>query len=55
MLRLIVEYFKPINNNIKTYENIRKHFTGQRDDYTFGCLLDYPYLKRNLKQNDSIQ
>ena len=34
---------QPINNNIKTYENIRKIVTGQGDDYTTGCLLDYPY------------
>ena len=33
---------QPINNDIKTYENIRKIATGQGDDYTTGCLLDYP-------------
>ena len=27
-----------------TYENIRKIATGQGDDYTTGCLLDYPYF-----------
>ena len=27
-----------------TYENIRKISTGQGDDYTTGCLLDYPYF-----------
>ena len=32
---------QPINNNIKTYENIRKIATGKGDDYTTGCLLDY--------------
>ena len=31
----------------KTYENIRKIATGKGDDYTTGCLLDYPYLKEN--------
>ena len=35
----------PINNNIKTYENIRKIATGKGDDYTTGCLLDYSYFK----------
>ena len=40
---------KPINNNIKTYENSRKIATGQGDDYTTGCLLDYPYFKENYK------
>ena len=33
---------QPVNNDIKTYENIRKIATGQGDDYTTGCLLDYP-------------
>ena len=32
---------QPINSNYKTYENIRKIATGQGDDYTTGCLLDY--------------
>ena len=36
---------QPINSNLKTYENIRKIATGQGDDYTTGCLLDYSYLK----------
>ena len=33
----------------KTYENIRKIATGKGDDYTTGCLLDYPYFKDNYK------
>ena len=33
----------------KTYENIRKITTGQGDDYTTGCLLDYAYFKENYK------
>ena len=33
----------------KTYENIRKIPTGKGDDYTIGCLLDYPYIKENFK------
>ena len=32
-----------------TYENIRKIATGQGDDYTTGCLLDYPYFKDHYK------
>ena len=31
------------------YENIRKIATGQVDEYTTGCLLDYPYFKDNCK------
>ena len=34
----------------KTYENIRKSATGKGDDYTTGCLLDYPYFKENYKR-----
>ena len=33
----------------KTYENIRKIATGKGDDYTTGCLLDYPYFKDYYK------
>ena len=32
-----------------TYENIRKTATGQGDDYTTGCFLDYPYFKDSYK------
>ena len=28
-----------------TYKNIRKIATGQGDDYTTVCLLDYAYFK----------
>ena len=34
-----------VKNNIRRYENIRKIATGQEDDYSNGCLLDYPYFK----------
>ena len=40
---------QPINNGIKTYENIRKIDTGQRNDYTTGCLLDFSCFKNNYK------
>ena len=38
-----------INSDLKTYENIRKIATGQGDDYTTGCLLDYSYFKENYR------
>ena len=38
-----------VKNDIKTYDNIRKISTGQVDDYTTGCLLDYNYLKERYK------
>ena len=40
---------QPINSRSKTYENITKIAAGQEDDYTTGCLLDYPYFKENYK------
>ena len=47
---MVIFFFgQPINNDIKTYENIRKIATGQGDDYAAGCLLDYPYVKENNK------
>ena len=38
-----------INNTFKTYENIRKIATGQGNDYTTACLLDYSYFNKNYK------
>ena len=40
---------QPINNIIKTYENIRKITIGQEDDCKTGCLLDYTYFKKYYK------
>ena len=40
---------QPIKDNKVTYENIRKITMGHRDDYTTGCLLDYPYFRDNYK------
>ena len=37
------------NSMTRTYENIRKIATGQGDDYTTDCLLDYPYFKNHYK------
>ena len=38
-----------VKTNNVTYENIRKIATGQGDDYTTGCLLDYIYFKNYYK------
>ena len=40
---------QPVKNNKGTHENIRKIATGQGDDYTTGCLLDYIYFKNYYK------
>ena len=38
-------YDQPINDSIKQYDKVRKVSTGQGDDYTTGCLLDFAYKK----------
>ena len=40
---------KPVKSDMRTYNNIRKISTGQGNDYTAGCLLDYPYFKDHYK------
>ena len=40
---------QPIKSNKVTYENTRKIAPGHGDDYTTGCLLDYPYFKDSYK------
>ena len=42
-------YDQPINDLIKQRDEVRKVSTGQGDDYTTGCLLDFAYLKKNYK------
>ena len=41
---------QPVKKNKVTNENIRKIATGQGDDHTIGCLLDYPYFKDSYKK-----
>ena len=40
---------QPVKSNLITYGNIRKIFTGQGDDYTTGCQLNYNYFNKNYK------
>ena len=42
-------YNQPINDLIKQYNEVRKISTGQGDDYTTGCLLNFAYFKNNYK------
>ena len=42
-------YDQPINDSIKQYDEVRKISTGQDDDYTTGCLLDYSYFEKNYR------
>ena len=38
-----------MKNDKVMYQNIRQVATGQGDDYTTGCLLDYIYFKNYYK------
>ena len=42
-------YDQPINDSIKQYDKIRKISTGQGDDYTTGCLLDFSYFEKKYR------
>ena len=42
-------YDQAINGLIKQYDEIRKISTGQGDDYTTGCLLDFAYFEKNYR------
>ena len=49
MINTKLFFDQPIENYMKTYKNIQKIITGQGDDYTTGCLLDYNYFKKDYK------
>ena len=38
-----------LKNDLTTYDVIQKIATGQGDDYSTGCLLDYPYFREYYK------
>ena len=42
-------YVQAIDSDIKRYEENRKLTTGQVEDYTTECLLDYDYIKNNCR------
>ena len=41
-------YDQPSDSDIKRYQGIRKLKTGQGEDYTIGCLLDYGCINKSL-------
>ena len=47
--KVSVDYDQPINDSIKQYDEVRKISTGQGDDYTTGCLLDYSYFEKSYR------
>ena len=42
-------HHQAIDSDIKRYEKIRKLNTGEGEDYTAGCLLDYDYIKNHYR------
>ena len=40
---------QPVKSTVRTFDNIQKIATGQGDDYTTGCLLDYNYFNNYYK------
>ena len=40
---------RPVKTDLRTYDNIRQIETGRGDDYTTGCLPDYPYFEKYYK------
>ena len=53
LMIILMESHKPINDLIKQYDEVRKVSTGQSDDYTTGCLLDFAYFLKKLQINCS--
>ena len=46
---MVIFFDHSINSDLRTYEYTRIIATGQRDNYTTYCLLDYFYFKENYK------
>ena len=42
-------YDQSINDLIKQYDEIKKISTGQGDDCTTGCLLDFSYFEKKYR------
>ena len=42
-------FHQPVKNSLRTNDNILKIVSGLGDDYTTGCLLDYPCFKEHYK------
>ena len=42
-------YDQSINDLIKEYDEVKKISTGEGDDYTTDCLLDFAYFEKNYR------
>ena len=40
-------FWSTSKNDLITFDNVWNIVNVQGDDYTTGCLLDYPYFKEN--------
>ena len=48
-MKKLIKNSTPVKNEARTNNNIRKIATGQEDDHTIGCLLDYAYFKEKYE------
>ena len=44
-------FHQPVRNDLITNDNIQKVATGQQDDYTTGCLINYNFFKNIIDLN----
>ena len=42
-------FYQQVENNLRTYDCVRKIAIDQEGDYTTGCLLDYNYFEKYYK------
>ena len=42
-------FYQPVKSDMRAHINNKKIATGQRDDYTTSCLLDYNYFNEHYK------
>ena len=42
-------FYQPVRKDWRTCGNIQKITSGQGDNYTTGCILDYSYFKKYYK------
>ena len=40
---------QPVKRDMRTHDNFRKLATGQGDDCTTGCILDYNYFNNQYE------
>ena len=38
---------QPVQNDMRSFEKVKKSVMSRGDNYKTGCLLDYPFFKEN--------